>query len=74
MPSTPRKVNPEAIIRGLCWATSRFSSTVMPVNSRMFWKVRATRAFQAILCPGRRSRMSWAPSRWRIVIMPSVGL
>ncbi len=35
---------PEARISTLCCATIRFSSTVMPWNSRMFWKVRATRA------------------------------
>ena len=37
-------VNPEARISTLCCATIKFSSTVMPWNRRMFWKVRATRA------------------------------
>ena len=32
---------PVAAISVLCCATSRFSSAVMPANSRMFWKVRA---------------------------------
>ena len=41
-PRTPSRVKPEARISGLCCATIRFSSTVMPENSRMFWKVRAT--------------------------------
>ncbi len=41
-------------ISALCWATSRFSSTVMPANRRMFWNVRATRARRAIRWPGRR--------------------
>jgi hypothetical protein len=67
-------VKPDAIISGLCWATSRFSSTVMPENSRMFWKVRATLAFQVMLCPGRRSSRYLAPLGWHSVIMPSVGL
>ena len=31
-------------IRVLCCATSRFSSTVMPANRRIFWNVRATLA------------------------------
>ncbi len=35
---------PEARISALCCATIRFSSAVMPGNSRMFWKVRATLA------------------------------
>ena len=38
----------DAAISALCWATIRFSSTVMPENRRMFWKVRATRARAAI--------------------------
>ena len=37
-------VRPEARFNTLCCATIKFSSTVMPRNSRMFWKVRATRA------------------------------
>ncbi len=40
-PISPSKVKPEACISGLCCATTRFSSTVMPGNRRMFWKVRA---------------------------------
>ena len=63
-PSTPRNVMPEAIISGLCCATSRFSSTVMPVNRRMFWNVRATLALRAISWSGMRSsrnRSPWAP-------------
>ena len=58
------KVRPEARISTLCCATIRFSSTVMPWNSRMFWKVRATRA---------RALMSWSSSRSRRKISP-VGL
>ena len=41
-PIRPRNVSPEARISALCCATIRFSSAVMPGNSRMFWKVRAT--------------------------------
>ena len=47
-PSRPAMVQAEASISALCWATIRFSSTVMPANRRMFWKVRATRALAAI--------------------------
>ena len=43
-----RSVKPDAGISALCCATTRFSSTVMPGNSRMFWKVRATRASLAM--------------------------
>ena len=43
-PNSPAKVKPDARISALCCATIRFSSTVMPANRRMFWKVRATRA------------------------------
>ena len=43
-PIKPRKVNPDARIKALCWATIRFSSTVMPAKRRIFWNVRATLA------------------------------
>ena len=36
----------------------------MPENSRMFWKVRATRAFQAMRWPGRRSSRNVGPFAW----------
>ena len=42
----------------LCCATIRFSSTVMPRNSLMFWKVRATRAL---------ALMSWSSSRSSLI-------
>jgi hypothetical protein len=45
-------------ISGLCWATSRFSSTVMPPKRRMFWKVRATLAFQEMRKSSMRSSRS----------------
>ena len=43
----PSNVQPDARISGVCCATRRFSSTVMPENRRMFWNVRATRALRA---------------------------
>ena len=42
-------------------ATSRFSSVVMPWKSRMFWKVRATRAWRAISWSGIRSSRKSSP-------------
>ena len=77
-PSSPRHVKPDARISVLCCATSRFSSTVMPGNSRMFWKVRATFAFwpiseiagmrssrivAAVACAARAARRSACRSR-----------
>ena len=38
-PMSPSSEKPEARISARCWATIRFSSTVMP-GSRMFWNVR----------------------------------
>ena len=52
---------PLARISGLWCATSRFSSAVMPWNSRMFWKVRATRALRAISWSGMRSSRKSSP-------------
>ena len=52
---------PDARISGLCCATSRFSSTVMPRNSRIFWKVRATRACCATRWSGMRSSRNSEP-------------
>ncbi len=66
-------VKPEARISALCWATIRFSSTVMPANRRMFWNVRATRAELArCVKSGSRSSRNSAPSGVRAArIMPS---
>ena len=57
-------VKPEAAISALCCATTRFSSTVMPANRRMFWKVRAT-VRESARCEesaGRRSSRNAEPS------------
>ena len=54
-PNKPPIVKLDAAISALCWATIRFSSTVMPPNRRMFWKVRATLAYLAISSSGMRS-------------------
>ena len=73
-PISPRNVNPEARISALCWATIRFSSAVMPGNSRMFWKVRATRASLAIRKSfSRSSRIVW-PSSCVSWMAPELGL
>jgi len=53
----PEKLRPEASISALCCATIRFSSAVMPGNSRMFWKVRAT--FASLEIRKSFSRSSW---------------
>ncbi len=65
-PSRPRMVKPDAFISLLCWATRRFSSTVMPENRRMFWKVRATFASAVILKSGMRSSRNCWPSPRRM--------
>ena len=54
-------MKPLASISVLWCATMRFSSTVMPWNSRMFWNVRATFARQAISLPGMRSSRKISP-------------
>ena len=73
-PIRPRKVKPEARISALCCATIRFSSAVMPGNSRMFWKVRATFASLEIRKSFSRSSRISAPSSCVSRIMPAVGL
>ena len=47
-----------------------FSSTVMPVNSRMFWKVRATLAVRAISWSGMRSSRYRSPEAPRMCFLP----
>ncbi|MCY1450447.1 hypothetical protein D9M71_672520 [compost metagenome] len=55
------------VLRWRCWATSRFSTAVISLNRRTFWKVRTTPLW-AILWPGRVSICS--PSRR---MLPEVG-
>ena len=61
-PNRPSNVKPDAFISLLCWATRRFSSSVMPENRRMFWKVRATLALAGISWSGIRSSRNSLPS------------
>jgi hypothetical protein len=64
----------DASISALCCATTRFSSTVMPGNSRMFWKVRATRASLATRKFNSRSRKNARPSGCDRRSRPALGL
>ena len=66
-------VNSDAFCSLLCWAISRFSSTLIPANRRMFWKVRATPASLEMRKPGIRSRSSSRPEVGRNVNRPTVG-
>ena len=72
-PSTASTPKPVAPISTLCCATSRFSSTVMPANRRMFWKVRATLAFAAIRWPGSFSSANRVPFTCISDSSPAVG-
>ena len=66
--------NFEARCSTLCWATTRFSSTVIFGNRRMFWKVRTTWASRATRWLGSASRRISPRVGWARRRVPVVGL